>query len=99
MEFKYFWANNLDREDEKKNFINLIEYLKKHFEKNPTAYLYHYNEYEKTALRNLSNDFNSAYPDGLNFVDKLQRLEKFVDLYRVVEMYVNFRKRYIFKNN
>ena len=85
MEFKYFWANSLDREDEKKNFINLIEYLKKHFEKNPNAYLYHYNEYEKTALRNLSNDFNSAYPDGLYFVDKLQRLEKFVDLYRVVE--------------
>ena len=52
MEFKYFWANNLDREDEKKNFINLIEYLKKHFEKNPNAYLYHYNEYEKTALTN-----------------------------------------------
>jgi len=85
MEFKYFWANSLNREDEKENFINLIEYLKKHFEKNPNAYLYHYNEYEKTALRNLSNDFFSFYPDGSHFIDKLQRLDKFVDLYRVVE--------------
>ena len=24
MEFKYFWANSLNREDEKENFINLI---------------------------------------------------------------------------
>ena len=85
MEFKYFWANSLNREDEKENFINLVEYLKKHFEKNPNAYLYHYNEYEKTALRNLSNDFFSFYPDGSHFIDKLQRLDKFVDLYRVVE--------------
>ena len=85
MEFKYFWAKSLNQKDEEENFIDLIEYLKKHFDKNPNAYLYHYNEYEKTALRNLSNDFYSVYPDGSHFIDKLQRLEKFVDLYRVVE--------------
>jgi uncharacterized protein len=85
MEFKYFWARSLDRRDEKENFVKLIEYLKKHFDKNPDAFLYHYNEYEKSALRNLSNDFSPLYPGGLHFVDQLQRLKKFVDLYRVVE--------------
>ena len=85
MEFKYFWAKELDVDYERENFKKLIEYLQKHFEKNPDAYLYHYNVYEKTALKNLSNDFSTIYPDGLHFVDQLLRLEKFVDLFRVVD--------------
>jgi len=85
MEFKYFWAKELDVDYERENFKKLIEYLQKHFEKNPDAYLYHYNIYEKTALRNLSNEFSSIYPNGEHFVDQLLRLEKFVDLYRVVD--------------
>ena len=85
MEFKYFWAKELDVDYERENFKKLIEYLRKHFEKNPDAYLYHYNVYEKTALKNLSCDFSTVYPDGLHFVDQLLRLEKFVDLFRVVD--------------
>jgi len=85
MEFKYFWAKELDQSHERENFKKLIEYLQKHFEKNPDAYLYHYNVYEKTALKNLSNDFSTVYPNGLHFVDQLLRLEKFVDLFRVVD--------------
>jgi len=85
MEFNYFWAKELGQDYERENFKQLIEYLQKHFEKNPDAYLYHYDKYEKTALKNLSNDFSAIYPNGRHFVDQLLRLEKFVDLFRVVD--------------
>ena len=83
-EFKYFVVNDYSKEEEKKIFIKLIEYLEKHFNKYPNAYLYHYNDYEKRALRELASDYSSVFQKGYNFVDRLLRQEKFVDLYRVV---------------
>ena len=39
---------------------------------------------KKRALRELASDYSATFIKGNNFVDKLLRLEKFVDLYRVV---------------
>ena len=83
-EFKYFGVKKYDKEEEKNIFIELINFLEKHFDKYPDAYIYHYNDYEKRALRELASEYSSSFPKGNNFVDRLLRQEKFVDLYRVV---------------
>ena len=83
-EFKYFGVKKYEKEEEKRIFIDLINFLEKHFNKYPHAYIYHYNDYEKRALRELASEFSSSFPKGNNFVDRLLRQEKFVDLYRVV---------------
>ena len=83
-EFKYFVVNNYKKIDERKIFEDLINFFEKHFDKYPDAFIYHYNDYEKNALRSLASDFSSLFPKGYNFVDRLLRQEKFIDLYRVV---------------
>jgi len=87
-EFKAFEVKKYKREEEKKIFIELIVFLKEHFAQYPNAFLYHYNDYEKRALRELSTEYSSVYPEGHNFVDSLLRQEKFIDLYRVVSQSV-----------
>ena len=83
-EFKYFGVKKYEKAEEKKIFVELINFLEKHFSKYPDAYIYHYNDYEKKALRELASEYSSSFPKGNNFVDRLLRQEKFVDLYRVV---------------
>ena len=83
-EFKYFWAKDFEKEYEKKNFIELINFFKSHFKKYPKAHLYHYNSYEKRSLRQLASIFSSDFPEGSNFVDSLLRGEKFVDLFLII---------------
>ena len=83
-EFKYFGVKKYEKVEEKRIFIDLINFLEKHFDKHPQAYIYHYNDYEKRALRELASEFSSSFPKGNQFVDRLLRQEKFVDLYRVV---------------
>ena len=83
-EFKYFGVKKYEKVEEKRIFIDLINFLEKHFDKYPQAYIYHYNDYEKRALRELASEFSSSFPKGNQFVDRLLRQEKFVDLYRVV---------------
>ena len=87
-DFKPFWAKDFKKEYEKKNFIDLIEFFKFHFEKYPKANLYHYNSYEKRALRQLASLYSSDFPEGINFVDYLLRAEKFVDLFLIVNQCV-----------
>jgi len=83
-EFKKFVIKKYDISEEKRIFIELINFFKEHFEKYPDAYLYHYNSYEKRALKNLSISYSSVFPEGQNFIDSLLRQEKFIDLYLVV---------------
>jgi predicted RecB family nuclease len=63
----------------------LILFLKERLTKFPDAFIYHYNDYEKRALKDLASEYSSIFPEGNNFVDNLLRTQKFVDLYRVVE--------------
>ena len=84
MIFRDFWAKDFDVKYEKESYVKLVNFFKKHFEKYPDAYIYHYNTYEKTALRTLSSLYSSEYPEQEHYVDKLLRLHKFVDLYQIV---------------
>ena len=83
MSFKYFWAKNFHNEYQKEIFVNLINFLKKHMQKYPDAFIYHYNTYEETALKELSERYSSSFPEGRNFVDELLASKKLVDLYKV----------------
>ena len=82
--FKYFWADENNRSSEKKIFIDLINFLDEHFKKYPDAHIYHYNNYEKRALRELASDYFSEFQKGDEFNDQLLRDEKYVDLYMIV---------------
>lgn len=82
--FKYFWADENNRNSEKKIFIELINFLEGHFKKYPEAHIYHYNSYEKRALRELASDYFSEFQKGDEFNDQLLRDEKYVDLYMIV---------------
>ena len=84
-EYKSFTVKKYQQSEEKRIFVELIHFLKKHFDKYPDAFIYHYNDYERRALKELSNEYSSTFPDGVNLIDKLLRQEKFIDLYRVVE--------------
>ena len=84
-EYKNFTVKKYQQGEEKRIFVELIHFLKKHFDKYPDAFIYHYNDYEKRALKDLSNEYSSTFPDGVNLIDKLLRQEKFIDLFRVVE--------------
>ena len=84
-EYKSFVVKEYTENEEERIFIDLVNFLKKHFDKYPEAFIYHYNDYEKRALKDLSNEYSSFFPEGANLVDKLLRQKKFIDLYRVVE--------------
>ena len=77
--FKAFWAHT--KEEEKNNLINFFNFTESHFKKYTDAKIYHYADYEITALRNLvakHNTHGSIY-------DRYLRLFKFVDLYGIVK--------------
>ncbi|MDC0417827.1 TM0106 family RecB-like putative nuclease [Candidatus Pelagibacter sp.] len=83
--FKYFYVKDNTRESEFEIFKDLINFLKKRFDQYPDAYIYHYNDYETRALKELASEYSGVFPEGNNLVDFLLRNQKFVDLYRVVE--------------
>ena len=89
---KLAYRNDIDTVDKLKpvlfsSFDNftLSETIKKRFEQYPDAYIYHYNDYETRALKELASEYSGVFPEGNNLVDFLLRNQKFVDLYRVVE--------------
>ena len=83
--FKYFYVKDNTRESEFEIFKDLINFLQKRFDQYPDAYIYHYNDYETRALKELASEYSGVFPEGNNLVDFLLRNQKFVDLYRVVE--------------
>lgn len=80
--FKAFWAHS--KNEEKKSVINFFDFLKKHFEKYPKAYIYHYASYELTALNRLTSLHKIKNAE----FDKYLRLEKFIDLFKIVKQSV-----------
>ena len=83
MIFKDFWAKDFDFQYEKESYVKLIKFFKDHFDKYPDAYIYHYGDYEKRSLRTLSSLYSSEYPEEEHYLDRLLRLEKFVDLLQI----------------
>ena len=78
LDFKALWAH--DHEQERAAFAAFMDFLKTHLDAHPSAYIYHYNHYETTALKRLA----CRYATAEHQLDDLLRRRKFVDLYKVV---------------
>jgi len=77
--FKKFLSVN--HEEEKKSFEELVDFFYNHTEKFKNASIYHYGSYEITALKKLSEKYESKYRE----LDQLLRNNKFVDLYKIIK--------------
>jgi uncharacterized protein len=78
MVYKRFWAH--DHDQERATFSQFMAFLHAHLNDHPTAYIYHYNHYEPTALKRLAG----RYAVAEHQLDDLMRRQKFVDLFKVV---------------
>ncbi|MCW5749617.1 MAG: TM0106 family RecB-like putative nuclease [Alphaproteobacteria bacterium] len=76
--FRAIWAH--DRDAERTATGKVIDLFVSHVEKNPGAHIYHYAQYEVTALKRLS----SRHAVGEAGLDRLLRENRFVDLHRIV---------------
>ena len=80
--FKAFWG--LDRANEKDAFEQFIDCVLARRRQYPALHVYHYANYEKAALRRLSQEHSTRGDE----VDDLLRAEVFVDLYAVIRQAV-----------
>lgn len=76
--FKPFWAH--DKEEEKRTFQEVIDFITIHLSLHPAAHIYHYNHYEETAIKRLASRFGTREAE----VDNILRGRKLVDLFKVV---------------
>ena len=83
--FKHFFVNDYKEDEELRIFKELVNFFKQQFEKYPNAYIYHYNNYETQALKELASNYSGKFPEGYNVIDDLLRKRKFVDLYKIVQ--------------
>lgn len=77
-QFTGFWGH--DRQQERKAFEGLMDFVSRRLKQYPNAHIYHYNHYEVTALKRLM----SSHGTRENEVDNLLRQQKFVDLFKIV---------------
>ncbi len=77
-EYICFWA--LDRAEEKRAFEQFIDFIVERRRRYPNLHVYHYADYEKSAMRRLAQ----AHCTREQEVDDLLRGEVLVDLYAVV---------------
>jgi predicted RecB family nuclease len=84
LEFKSFWAH--DRQQEKKAFEDFVDWAYQRWQEDPTMHIYHYADYEISALRRLMGRHATRERE----VDVLLRNEVFINLFTVVRqsMYV-----------
>jgi len=91
--FKEFWAH--DAKQEKKLFIEFIDWIYGLWLADPTMHVYHYANYEIAAIRKLMGRYGVCEEQ----VDNLLRNHVFVDLYTVVRHGVMIGEpRYSIKN-
>jgi predicted RecB family nuclease len=76
--FAALWAQ--DRQAEKRVFEEAIDFITGRLEKHPNAFVYHYANYEESALKRLAMIHGTRESE----VDNLLRRRKLVDLYKVV---------------
>lgn len=91
--FKTFWAH--DHGQERQAFGDFMAFLDAHLRQYPSAFIYHYNHYETTALKRLAGRYGTCEEQ----LDNLLRQERFVDLYLVVRESIRTSEpRYSLKN-
>lgn len=76
--FRPLWAHN--RADERTALIDFLALMRDRHSRHPNMHIYHYGDYEKTALRRLAN----RHGLGADTVDDLIGSGTLVDLYPVV---------------
>jgi predicted RecB family nuclease len=77
--YRSLWAR--DREAEKRAFEELVDYLVERRRRFPGMHVYHYAQYERTALTRLAGEHGTREEE----VDDLLRGEVLVDLFRVTK--------------
>jgi predicted RecB family nuclease len=77
-EFRDWWAH--DRNEEKIAFEDFIDWVFARWRKNPAMHIYHYANYEVSAVRRLSTRHDTRQEE----VDELLRNNVFIDLYKIV---------------
>jgi predicted RecB family nuclease len=80
--YEAFWG--LDRANERVAFEAFVDFIVAHRAQHPSAHVYHYAPYEKSALRRLAQRHGTREEE----IDVLLRGEVFVDLYAVVRQAV-----------
>ncbi|MBV8373579.1 MAG: TM0106 family RecB-like putative nuclease, partial [Candidatus Eremiobacteraeota bacterium] len=91
--YRAFWA--LDRDAEKAAFEEFVDFIVARRHAYPAMHVYHYGNYEKTALRKLAQ----VHCTRENEIDDLLRGEVLVDLYTVVRQAIAISEpRYGLKN-
>jgi predicted RecB family nuclease len=75
--YKNIWAIN--RQEEKKSFIQFMEFVMEHWKQNSNMYIYHFAPYEPAAIKRLAR-VHAVYEKE---VDILLRAERFIDLHAV----------------
>lgn len=91
--FAALWAH--DRQAEKRVFEEAIDFITARLEKHPDAFVYHYANYEESALKRLAMIHGTRESE----VDELLRRRKLVDLYKVVREAIRISEpRYSLKN-
>lgn len=78
LQFSAVWAH--DRQQEKESFEKFVDWVYARWIKDPSMHVYHYADYEVSALRRLMGRHGTRESQ----VDNLLRCEVFVDLYTVV---------------
>lgn len=92
-EFKAFWGHN--RAEEKRAFEAFMDFVTAWLRLHPAAHIYHYANYEQTALKKLMSLHGTREAE----VDNLLRAQKLVDLYKVVREGIRVSEpRYSIKN-
>jgi predicted RecB family nuclease len=77
--YRTLWAR--DREAERRAFEELVDYLVERRRRFPSMHVYHYAQYERTALTRLAGEHGTREEE----VDDLVRGEVLVDLFRVTK--------------
>lgn len=80
--FRAFWGTS--RDDEKRAFEDFVDFIRKRRERYPALHVYHYANYEKSALRRLAQQHGTREEE----IDDLLRGEVLVDLFAVVRQAV-----------
>ena len=80
--FRAFWGTT--RDDEKRAFEDFVDFICKRRERYPALHVYHYANYEKSALRRLAQQHGTREEE----IDELLRGEVLVDLFAVVRQAV-----------
>jgi predicted RecB family nuclease len=91
--FTAFWAH--DRQSERRAFEQLVDFVHERLRADPRLHVYHYAQYEVTALKRLMGQYGTRERE----VDDLLRRDVFVDLFAVVRNGVRVSQpRYSIKN-